>query len=96
MTGQGGVGHQGSDPEPALLRILDAVQPEVLNIDQMVRRLDLQLHQIEQIGPAGDEFGARTRRHRRRGFGGRAGAFVGEGPHARTPATSAIASAMLE
>ena len=44
-----------------------------------------QLHQVEQVGAAGDELGARGARRGRRGFGGRSRALVGEGLHALPP-----------
>src|SRR5205085_8626330 len=75
---------------------LDAVQRQRVHVDEVRGRLDLQLHQVQQVGAAGDELRGRMARHRSGGFGGRVGAFVGEGLHVRTPATSEIASTMLE
>ena len=74
----------------------DLVEREAVHVDQMRRRLDLQLHQVEQVGAAGDELGARDARGGRGGLGGRLRALVGEGLHACLPATSVIASTMLE
>jgi hypothetical protein len=75
---------------------LDLVEANSVDVDEMPRRLDLKLHQVEQIGSAGDELCVRSLLCFGRRFLGRAGAFVGECPHVLLPATSAIASAMLE
>ena len=91
-----GVAHQRADPQPAVGSRLDLVQREVVDVDQVRRRLDLQLHQIEQVGAASDELGTLGADRRGGGFGRRAGPFVGERFHDFTPATSAIASWMLE
>ena len=48
--------------QAAVVGRLDLVEPEVLHVDQMRRRLDLELHQVEQVGAAGDELGARRAR----------------------------------
>ena len=65
------VAHHGADAQAALCRVLDAVQPQPVHIDQMHRCFHLQLHQVKQIGAAGNKFGARVLRHRLRGgFGG--------------------------
>ncbi len=87
---------QCSDAQSALGRVLDLVEAEVLHVDQMSRRFHFQLHQVEKISATGDELGAGPASN---GAGGRhwiVGALVGEGLHAVSPATSAIASAMLE
>ena len=52
---------------------------EAIDVDEMRRRLDLELHEIEQVGAAGDELGAGDARRGGRGFGGRLRAFVAEG-----------------
>ena len=67
----------------------------MIDIDEMRRRLDLELHQVEQVGAARYEFGVWLACSRS-GRGWRLGAFVGEGLHACLPATSVTASAMLE
>src|SRR5204863_4147827 len=66
------------------------------DVDEVGRRLDLKLHQVEQVGTAGDELRVRLARDGGCGIGGRVCALVGEGLHVRTPATSLIASTMFE
>ena len=72
IGGEIGVAHQRADPQPAFRRRLDLVEAEIVHVDQVRRRLDLQLHQVEQVGAAGDELGALDARRRGGGFGGRA------------------------
>jgi len=52
MGRQVGVADESADPEPAVSRRLDLVEAEAVHVDQVGRRLDLELHEIEQIGPA--------------------------------------------
>ena len=69
---------------------------EPVDVDEVGRRLDLELHQIEQVRAARDELGAGPPRNGRCGLGRRARALIGEGLHPCLPATSVIASTMLE
>ena len=85
IGGEIGVAHQRADAQPALRRRLDLVEREAVHVDQVRRRLDLQLHQVEQVGAAGDELGAWVARGSRRGLGRRVRALVGEGLHALPP-----------
>ena len=95
-----------ADTQAALPCLLDPVQPKILNIDEVRRRLDLQLHQVEQIGAARDELGALVRGDGRSGRGRGLRALISESLHTRTsaswvsairmPATSAMASAIFE
>ena len=66
-------------------------EPELRTIS---RRLDLQLHQVEQIGAAGDDFRAWLE-GRGGGARGRVGALVGEGLHVGNPAVCLMAATML-
>ena len=71
-----------------------AGQIQAADIDELLRRFDLELHQIEQIGAAGDEFcrrpaGLHDGRFRRIDAG------VIEAFHAPSPVTSRIASTMF-
>jgi hypothetical protein len=91
-----GVAYQCADTQTAFGRSFDLVQRQRVDIYQMRWRFDLQLHQVQQIGAPGDELGAFIAHGRRGRFGGRIRAFVAEGFHARLPATSLIASTMLE
>jgi hypothetical protein len=50
-----GVGDKRADPEPAVGCVLDRGERQFPHVDQMSGSLDLELHQIEQIGAAGDE-----------------------------------------
>ena len=87
------VGHQRADAQAAVVHVLDIGQRQAADVDELLRRFDLQLHQIEEICPASDEAG------RRRDVGGRGvGAgrlLVSERLHACPSATERIASLML-
>jgi hypothetical protein len=73
----------------------DPVQRQTIHVDEMGRRLDFELHEVEQVCAAGNELDA-VSASGHGGSAGRARALVGEGPHAFLPATSVIASMMLE
>jgi hypothetical protein len=96
IRGQVAVAHQRADAQAAIARCLDAVQAQRIDVDEMGGRLDLQLHQVQQIGAPGDEARIGALRDRGGGLGRRAGALEAEGFHAAPPATRVIASAMLE
>ncbi len=96
IGGEIGVAHQRADAQPTLGRRFDLVEREAVDVDQMRRRLDLELHQVEQVGAARNELGALDARGGGCSVGGRVRALVGEGFHAFLPATSVIASTMLE
>jgi hypothetical protein len=97
VGGEIGVADECPDAEAAVGGRRDLVETQAVDVDQMLRRLDLQLHQVEQIGAARDELGARHAGRGARGLLGRGGALIGEGLHAvrSVPATSWIASMML-
>jgi len=40
---------RGSDPQAALRRRLDLVEREAVDVDEVCRRFDLELYQVEQI-----------------------------------------------
>jgi hypothetical protein len=96
VGGKIGVAHQGSNAQPALGCRFNLVERETIHVDQMGRRFDLELHQVEQVGATRNELGTRNASGRRCGLSGRVGALKGEGLHAFLPATSVIASTMLE
>ena len=96
MGGQGSIGNKRADPQPAFGRFLDRIEAQVLYIDEMSGRLHLDLHQIQQIGAAGDEFGPLRFCNRFGRVCRRFRPFVSKAAHDQAPATSAIASAMLE
>ena len=58
IGGEIGVAHQRADAQAAFRRGFDLVEREAVHIDQMRRRFDLELHQVEQVGAARDELGA--------------------------------------
>ncbi len=96
VRGEVGVAHHRADPQSAVVRRLDPVEAEAAHVDQMRRRLDLELHQVEQVGAAGDEARARGAREGGGCRRGRLCTLIGEAFHAFTPATSVIASMMFE
>ena len=91
-----GVGDERADAHPAIRCLLDRIHAQPVDRDQPLGRLDLQFHQVEQIGPTRDQRG---------GFAIREGIRVIEavGPleiewsHAASPcpATSRIAATIL-
>jgi hypothetical protein len=90
-----GVADKRADPKPALGRSFDLVEAKTIHVDKVCRCFDLELHEIEQIGPPGDELGSGSLR-RFGCFERRGSALIGERLHAFLPATSAIASWMFE
>ncbi len=99
MRRQVGVAYQCADPQAAVIRRLDAIEAQTVHVDQVCRRLDLQLHQVKQVGAAGDEASALPACRGSDGLRGRTRPFVAEAFHAFAPAfppaTSVIASTML-
>ena len=55
IPGEIRVAHHGADAEAAIGQLLDLVEREQVDIDQGLRRLHIQLHQVDQRGAAGDE-----------------------------------------
>lgn len=90
-----GIAHQGADAQATIRCLFDGIQAQPVDIDQMRGRLDLQFHQIEQVCAASDEIGTRLARRLGRSVGGRGRTLVAKRLHARSPATSLIASMML-
>ena len=87
------VADERTDPEAAV-NLLDLAERQSADVDESVRRLDLELHQVEQVGAAGDKAGAAARGLAR--IGGVGSALILECPHrVCAPATSTIASTML-
>ncbi len=80
VGGRVGVRRLGADPQSAVRQLLDRPERQAADVDQVGRPLDLELHQVEQIGAAADELGAGPGRRGDRGP--RVGrALVGEGSH---------------
>jgi hypothetical protein len=95
IGGEVGIGRLGADPEPTVRLRLNRLQGQPADIDQMGRPLDLELHQVEQIGAAADVGSAGFGRGDHRG--GRVDRpLVGEGPHRRAPSpTERMTATML-
>ena len=53
------ISHRGANSQAAPRRILNLVERKSIDIDELAGGLDLQLHQVEQIRSAADDFGAR-------------------------------------
>jgi hypothetical protein len=85
VGGQVGVAHQRADAQAAfgVGSILSSARP--LTSTRCGRRLDLQLHQVQQVGAAGDELGAGLRATAAAASAGELRAFVGEGFHVLAP-----------
>src|SRR5580700_6124307 len=78
-----------------LRRFFDAAERQRIDVDEMRRRLDLKLHEIDQIGAPGNELGCRLGR-RCAGRCDTAGPIVAKRFHVRPPSTtSRIAATML-
>ena len=88
------VSNQRADAQAALRRLFDLVERQPVDVDQHRWRLDLQLHQVEQIGAAGNDF--RARFHGSGGSaGGGIGTLIGKGFHVGNPAACLMAATMF-
>jgi hypothetical protein len=56
MVGEVGIRHQRADPQPAAGDLLHRLEGQSRDVDQTGRPLHVHLHQINEIGAAGDEF----------------------------------------
>jgi hypothetical protein len=63
VIGKIGIAHERPDAKPAALGLLDLVERKPGDVDQLRRPLDVHLHEIHEIGAAGDEFRPRARGH---------------------------------
>ena len=81
--------------KPAAGGLLDLVERQPRDVDQLGRPLDIHLHQIDQIGAAGDEFRARARGHLAHRVGDVAGARILEADHGCASIACWIAATML-
>jgi hypothetical protein len=59
VDGDRAVGDQRANPQAALRRLLDAIKRQPTDVDELRRRLDLQLHEVDEIRASGDELGRR-------------------------------------
>ena len=55
MVGEIGIANGGADLQPAVGRGFDLVERQAVDVEHPRRRFDVQLHQIDQRRPAGDE-----------------------------------------
>ena len=94
VIGEIGVAHERADAQAAARRVFDLLQRQPRDVDQLRRPLDIHLHQIDQIGAAGDEFRVRVASDLAHRVGDVAGARILEVDHDR-PITCWIAATML-
>jgi hypothetical protein len=90
MDGQVGVAHRAADAQAAVRQVLDAIVEHARDVDQASRRMDAELHEVDEVGAAGEVH--RVVVERGDGGGGVGRALVGERPQR---ATSAIAGTMF-
>ena len=57
MMSQIGVADQRADLQAAVGKLFHLVEREAIDVDELGGALDIQLHQVEQGGSAGDESG---------------------------------------
>jgi hypothetical protein len=95
VGGERAVRHQRADAQAVLRRFFDAAERQRVDVDEMRRRLDFELHEIDEVGAAGDELRGRFGR-RCTGRCDAVGSFIAKRFHERPPsATSRIAATML-
>jgi len=58
MGGKVAVAYPRADQQPPVRRLLDAVEPEVVDVDKQVGPCDTQLHQVDEVGPACERRGS--------------------------------------
>jgi hypothetical protein len=96
VPGGVGVGGERAEAQAAAVEILDVVQAQEVDVDDAGRPLDILLHQVDQVGTAGEiaDVFARALAHR---FMQTAGADIVETVHGRSPwpSTSQTASTMF-
>ena len=81
MIGEIGIGHERADAQAPAGRRLDLAEGKPGDVDQRLGLLDIHLHEIDQIGAAGDEFGARAAGHQAHRLGDAAGPRILEIDH---------------
>ena len=62
VIGEVGVRHQRADAQAAVRGFLDGLERQPRNVDQPRRPFDILLHQVDQVGAAGNEFRRRIGR----------------------------------
>ncbi len=94
VIGEVGIGHERADAQAAVARLFDRLERQARDVDEPRRTLDLLLHEIDQVGAAGDEFRLRIGGDPAHGVGDVGGARVGKIDHDR-PIACWIAATML-
>jgi hypothetical protein len=84
----------GADSQFAVRQLLDVPQGQPADVDQMVGLLDVEFHQVKQIGAAADELRARSG-HGSDGSLCARGSLVGERPHSGPPTAMARMAATI-
>jgi hypothetical protein len=93
VRGEVAVADGGADAQPAAGQLLDVVVRQSGDVDEDVRALDAELHEVDEVRPAAEVAGARSGRvEERERAGGVPGALVGERLH---PAASEMAGTMF-
>lgn len=82
IGGEIAIADLSADMQSALLGRLDAVKSQTADVDEMLRPLDAQLHQVQEIGASCDETCRRPARHSRNGRFHCVCPLIGEGLHA--------------
>src|SRR5262249_50852619 len=86
--------HVSTDAEPAVIGLLDVPERQPADVDQAIRVLDFELHQIKQVRAAADELRAGHCSGRNRGCDvGRA--FVHKFSHTLPPAANSRMASMM-
>ena len=81
VIGDIGVGHESTDAQPSCSGLLNVVQGQTGDVDELRWALDIILHQVEEVGAAGNELGGRIGRDFAHGLGDASGADIGEVHH---------------
>ena len=88
------VGDERANAQAALSGLLDDLERQVRDVDEPRGAGDALLHQVDQIGAAGNEPRRRIVSNLAHGIGDIAGAGIGEIDHATPPAFSLPPAAM--
>ena len=95
VIGEVGVRHERADAQPAVRGLLDGLERQPRDVDQPRGAFDILLHQIDQVGAAGDEFRRRIGRDLPHRVGDVGGARVLEIDHDCRSIACWIAATML-
>ena len=81
VIGEVAVGDERADTQAAILRFIDLLERQMRDVDQSRRARDVFLHEVDQIGAAGDELCVRVDRDHAHGVGDVARARIVEIVH---------------